>query len=79
MSSSCIFVLKNNFEKFGIVVLNIVTIIAFTESLSKFTKIPNWLLVIPIAYIFYKLFCLDTIFFNEEKTGIVSRAVNYVQ
>lgn len=62
----------NNYEKFGVSALNIVMVIVFTATLSKATKLPPWLVIIPVAFVLYKAFCLDTIFFNKEKTGIVS-------
>lgn len=57
---------------YGIPALNIVGIIITVMILSKYTKIPGWILVIPVAFLLYKLFCLNSMFFNEEKTGIVS-------
>jgi hypothetical protein len=70
--SSCIFPFKNDFERFGLAALNIVMVIIFTATLSKATKLPPWVLVVPVAFTLYKVFCLDTIFFNQEKTGIVT-------
>jgi hypothetical protein len=70
--SSCIFPFKNDIERFGLAALNIVMVIVFTATLSKATKLPPWLVVVPVAFALYKVFCLDTIFFNKEKTGIVS-------
>ena len=69
--SSCIFTF-NNYELFGVSVLNIVMIIVFTTTLSKSTGLPQWLFVVPVAFVLYKSFCLDTIFFNKQKTGVVS-------
>lgn len=68
---SCIFS-NSPFSTIEIFGLNIVMIIAFTSALSKLTKLPQWLFVVPVAFVLYKAFCLDTVFFNKEKTGIVS-------
>lgn len=68
----CIFKFESDYEKFGLAALNIVMVVVFTGTVSKATKLPTWLVVIPVAFILYKLFCLDTIFFNTEKTGIVN-------
>lgn len=72
--SSCIFSGGpfNDTEIFGVTALNIVMVIVFTASLSKATKLPSWVLVVPVAFVLYKAFCLDTVFFNKEKTGVVS-------
>lgn len=72
--SSCIFPEGSfdNYEIFGISALNIVMVIVFAATLSQATKLPPWLFVIPVAFVLYKAFCLDTIFFNKEKTGVVS-------
>lgn len=56
-------------ETFG---LNVVMVIALSASLGQATKLPQWLFVVPVAFGLYKLFRLDTVFFNKEKTGIVS-------
>ena len=68
--SSCIFPegTFNNYEIFGVSAL----VIVFTATISKATKLPPWLVILPVAFVLYKAFCLDTIFFNKEKTGIVS-------
>jgi hypothetical protein len=58
----------NNYEIFGVSAL----VIVFTATISKATKLPPWLVILPVAFVLYKAFCLDTIFFNKEKTGIVS-------
>ncbi len=47
-------------------------VIVFAATLSQATKLPPWLFVVPVAFVLYKAFCLDTIFFNKEKTGVVS-------
>ena len=62
----------NEIEIYGITALNIVMVIVFTTVLHRATKIPQWALVVPVAFVLFKLLCLDTIFFNTEKTGIVS-------
>lgn len=77
--SPCIFPFKNDFEKFGLAALNIVMVIIFTATLSQATKIPSWVLVVPVAFALYKVFCLDTIFFNQEKTGIVTGVVSRIR
>jgi hypothetical protein len=56
----------------GIPGLNIVMIIISVTILAKYTKIPGWVLVIPVAFALYKLVCLNSVFFNQQKTGIVS-------
>ena len=73
---SCVMIPFNNFERFGLSALNIVMVIVFTATISKATKLPPWLLVVPVTFVLYKAFCLDTIFFNKEKTGIVSGVVS---
>lgn len=57
---------------YGLPALNIVTIIIGVSIVSKYIKVPSWILVIPVAFVLYKLFCLNSIFFNTEKTGVVS-------
>jgi hypothetical protein len=76
--SACIIPFENDFDRFGIASLNIVMVIVFTSSLSKLTKIPNWVLVVPVAFALYKAFCLDTLFFNKENTGIVTGVVSKI-
>jgi hypothetical protein len=39
---------------------------------AKYTKLPGWVLVFPVAFALYKLVCLNSVFFNQQKTGIVS-------
>jgi hypothetical protein len=53
-------------------------IIVFTASLHRLTGIPNWILVVPVAFALFKAFCLDTLFFNKEKTGIVTGVVSKI-
>lgn len=62
----------NEIEIYGLSALNIVMVIVFTAVIHRATKIPQWVLVVPVAFVLFKLLCLDTIFFNAEKTGIVS-------
>ncbi len=52
-------------------VLSIVLVIA----LSNMYKVPPWLIAIPVAFVLFALFRVETLFFNEEKTGIVSRVL----
>lgn len=80
MTSTCIFPESpfNKIEVFGISAINIVMIIVFTASLHRLTGIPNWILVVPVAFALFKAFCLDTLFFNKEKTGIVSGVLQKV-
>ena len=52
-------------------VLSIVLVIA----LSNMYKIPPWLIAIPVAFVLFVLFRVETLFFNEEKTGLVSRVL----
>lgn len=59
--------LLNVGNEFGIVLV-IVTVAVLNEK----TDIPTWLLIIPVTFLLYKILCLDSIFFNKEKTGIVS-------
>ena len=69
---SCIFSDSPFNSKLEIFGLNIVMVISFTSILSQMTKLPQWLFVVPVAFVLYKMFCLDTVFFNKEKTGLVS-------
>ena len=62
----------------GVPGLNIVAIIIFTTIASKRLGLPNWALVVPVAFVLYKIFCLNSIFFNQQKTGLVSKGVNLV-
>ena len=62
----------------GIPGLNIVMIIISVTILAKYTKIPGWVLVIPVAFALYKLVCLNSVFFNQQKTGIVSSVSNQI-
>ena len=57
---------------YGLPALNIVAIIIGVSIVSKYIKVPAWVLVIPVAFALYKIFCLNSIFFNTEKTGVVS-------
>jgi type IV secretory pathway VirB3-like protein len=78
--SSCIFPegYFENYEIFGISALNIVMVIVFTATISKATKLPPWLVIVPVAFVLFKAFCLDTIFFNKEKTGVVSEVTSFI-
>ena len=55
--------------KYELPVISIVLVIA----LSKMYKVPGWLIVVPITFLLFTLFKMNTLFFNEEKTGLVSR------
>jgi hypothetical protein len=57
----------------GIPALNIVMIIISVSILSKYVNVPGWVFVIPVAFVLYKLLCLNSVFFNQQKTGIVSK------
>ena len=56
-------------------VISIVLVIA----LSQMYKIPPWLIVVPVAFVLFTLFKIETLFFNEEKTGLVSRGFSLIQ
>lgn len=56
-------------------VISIVLVIA----LSQMYKIPPWLIAVPVAFALFTLFKIETLFFNEEKTGLVSRGVALIQ
>ena len=62
----------------GVPVLNITMIIVFTSIVSRYMNLPNWLFIIPVAFVLYKVFCLNSIFFNQDKTGLVSKGVKFV-
>lgn len=53
-------------------------VIVFTATISKATKLPPWLVIVPVAFVLFKAFCLDTIFFNKEKTGVVSEVTSFI-
>jgi hypothetical protein len=74
MSSACVFPEGpfNKVEVFGLSALNITMMIIIIAYFKRATGLPAWLLAIPVAFLLYKAFCLDTIFFNREKTGAVS-------
>lgn len=55
--------------KYELPVISIVFVIA----LSKMYKVPGWLIVVPVTFVLFTLFKINTLFFNEEKTGLVSR------
>ena len=57
--------------KYELPVLSIVFVIA----LSQMYKVPGWLIVVPVTFVLYTLFKINTLFFNQEKTGLVSRVV----
>lgn len=80
MSITCIFPDGpfNKIELFGLSALNIVMMIIMVAYFNKMTGIPAWVLVVPVAFLLYKAFCLDTIFFNREKTGAVSGVLKNV-
>lgn len=61
---------------YGIPAFNIAAMIIFTGIASKYVKIPAPFLMIPVAFILFKVFCINTIFFSTEKTGIVSSVMN---
>ena len=50
----------NKTSVYGIPALNIVMIIVSVTLLSNFIKVPSWLLVIPVAFVLFKFFCLNT-------------------
>ena len=54
---------------YEIPVISVVLVIA----LSQMYKVPGWLIVVPVTFVLFTLFKINTLFFNEEKTGIVSR------
>lgn len=56
---------------YDVPVISIVLVIA----LSKMYKVPGWLIVVPITFVLFTLFKINTLFFNEEKTGLVSRVI----
>lgn len=56
---------------YDVPVISIVLVIA----LSKMYKVPGWLIVVPITFVLFTLFKINTLFFNEEKTGLVSRVL----
>lgn len=68
----------NRTEIYGIPAFNIVSIIIFSSIVSKHFNLPNWLFIIPTAFVLYKVFCINSIFFNQEKTGVVSKVVSSV-
>lgn len=68
----------NRTEVYGIPAFNIVSIIIFTSIVSKHFKIPNWIFIIPVAFVLYKVFCINSIFFNQDNTGLVSKGVSFV-
>jgi len=81
MSSSCIFPEGGPFNKtgiFGLSAINIVMMIIIVSYLNRVTKIPAWILAVPVAFVLYKTFCLDSVFFNREKTGAVSGVLSSV-
>ena len=54
---------------YDIPVISVVLVIA----LSQMYKVPSWLIVVPVTFVLFTLFKINTLFFNEEKTGLVSR------
>ena len=48
-------------------------------ALSKHYKVPGWLIVVPVTFVLFLLFGINTLFFNKEKTGIVSRGVSLLE
>lgn len=62
----------------GIPGLNIVMIIISVTILGRYINVPGWVLVIPAAFVLYKIFCINSVFFNEQKTGIVSSVLKQV-
>lgn len=81
MSSTCVFPDGpfNNVELFGLSALNITMMIILVTYFNRVTRIPPWILVVPVAFVLYKAFCLDTIFFNREKTGAVSGVLSNIR
>ena len=81
MSSTCIFPEGpfNKIEMYGLSVMNIVMMIILVAYFNKATGIPAWILIVPVAFVLYKAFCLDTIFFNREKTGAVSGVLKVLE
>lgn len=68
----------NRTEVYGIPAFNIVSIIIFTSIVSKHFDLPNWIFIIPVAFVLYKVFCINSVFFNQENSGVVSRVVTSV-
>ena len=56
-------------------ILAIVLVIA----LSQTYKLPGWLIVVPVTFVLFLLFGINTLFFNDEKTGLVRRGVSLIQ
>ena len=56
-------------------ILSIVLVIA----LSQMYKLPGWLIVVPVTFVLFLLFGINTFFFNDEKTGLVNRGVSIIQ
>jgi hypothetical protein len=52
-------------------ILAIVLVIA----ISQHYKVPGWLVVVPVTFVLFTLFQINTLFFNKEKTGLVSRGL----
>lgn len=53
--------------------------IVLVISLSQTYKLPGWLIVVPVTFVLFVLFGINTLFFNKEKTGLVHRGVSLIQ
>lgn len=45
-------------------------------ALSQKYKVPGWLLIVPVTFTLFVLFGINTLFFNDEKTGLVSMGLS---
>lgn len=57
--------------------LSIIAIVLVIALSSRY-RIPGWILVIPVTFVLFMLFGINTLFFNDEKTGLVSKGLSIV-
>jgi hypothetical protein len=53
--------------------------IVLVMALAQRYKVPGWILVVPVTFVLFVLYGINTFFFNEQKTGLVNRGISIVQ
>ncbi len=64
---------------YGIPAFNIATMIIFSGIVAKYFGVHTALITVPVAFVLYKVFCINTLFFSSQKTGVVSEVWNRVR
>lgn len=57
---------------------NIAIVIILTKTISDYTRLPLWIVIIPVTYVIFSFFSIDSIFFNKKKEGVVDIVSNEI-